>query len=156
MDKKRERGLQWIAAAFVLLFSYAAFSKLMDYGAARRAMLLQVFPHEVALVMAWLVPVTELLVAGLLLSVRTRWLGLFLATLLMSSFSAYMLAANLGILGKVPCGCGGILGRMDYRIHLLFNLFFVSLGLRGLLISGKGTLIHRGIHLGKGGLENRT
>ncbi len=150
LDKKRERKLQLIVAAFVLLLAYAAFSKLMNYGVARRAMLLQVFAREVALVLAWLVPVVELLVVLLLLWLRTRLLGLWLATLLMLSFSVYLVVANLGGFGKVPCGCGGILGKMAYQVHLAFNLCFVALGVWGIAIALRSTLIHRVVHLGEG------
>lgn len=142
--------MQLIVAAFVLLLSYAALNKLMNYEAARRAMLMQVFSRKVALVLVWLVPVIELLLVLLLLFVRTRLLGLWMATLLMLAFSIYLVVANLGGFGKVPCGCGGILGKMDYKVHLVFNLFFVALGVWGIVMVLRSTSIHRGIYLEEG------
>ncbi|MFN0291952.1 MauE/DoxX family redox-associated membrane protein [Pedobacter helvus] len=149
LDCKAQRRLQWIAAAFVLLLAYAALSKLTNYGVARRAMLVQVFSREMALTLVWLVPVVELLVVLLLLFVRTRLLGLWLATLLMLSFSVYLIIAYLGGFGKVPCGCGGILGKMGYSVHLVFNLCFVALGVWGIVIAIKGNLIDKSVHLGE-------
>lgn len=153
LDCKTQRRLQWVAAAFVLLLAYAALSKLMNYGTARRAMLVQVFSREMALTLVWLVPVVELLVVLLLLFARTRLLGLWLATLLMVSFNVYLMVANLGGFGKVPCGCGGILGKMGYETHFVFNLCFVVLGVWGIIISIKGNLIDKSVHLGERRLE---
>ncbi|WP_461789679.1 MauE/DoxX family redox-associated membrane protein [Pedobacter sp.] len=150
LDGRGERRLQLVAAVFVALLGYAALSKLMDYSVARQAMLVQVFARKVALVLVWLVPVVELVVVLLLLVGPTRWLGLWLATLLMLVFSVYLVLANTGMFGKVPCGCGGILGKMGYGVHLVFNLCFVVLGAWCLWSVYRRALVHRGVHLGEG------
>lgn len=136
---KRELTIQLISALLIALLAYAALSKLMDYGAARRAMLVQVFERDTALVLTWLVPATELLIVCLLLYPPTRGWGLWAATLLMAAFSIYLLLAHNGSFAKVPCSCGGILGKMDYQVHLVFNLCFVALGSWGIFLSHRHT-----------------
>ena len=143
MTKSKEQIVNVISAMFVALLCYAALSKLINYEDSRKAMLNQVFTREFALLLVWLVPVIELLIIVLLLFKKTCKLGLWSATLLLVSFSMYLILANNGVFKRTPCGCGGILGRMDYREHLTFNICFVVLGFLGIVLSKGTTLINR-------------
>lgn len=78
--------------------------------------------------LAIVVPVLEIILSLLLINPKTRTLGLYSATALMIAFTAYIFAIlNLGTF--VPCSCGGILEKMSWDEHLLFNIVFVVLGI---------------------------
>jgi len=123
-----------IAVAIAIMLGYAAISKLLDYSHTKSEMMNQIFPRSIALQLAWLVPLIELIICGLLLFKSTQLIGFCAAALLMTIFSLYISITMTGIFGRIPCSCGGILGNMGYHLHLLFNLFFLLLSLAGIAI----------------------
>lgn len=136
----------------VLMFTYAACSKLMDYDNSKLSMMKQLIPAGTAPTLTWLVPVIELLIVILLLFNKTRLLGLYASAILMAMFSAYIAIALSGLFGHRACSCGGILSHMGYWGHLVFNLVFVGIALMGIKLeksmAGKSQFFHK--DLGKG------
>jgi len=122
------------AFALVFLFVYTATSKLSKHD----VFLVQLdrFPwiRHMALFLAWAVPVTELIVAALLLSARVRKIGFVLSLTLMVTFTLY-LALMLGTESHLPCSCGGVISAMSWKQHLIFNIFFTGIALSGLVFS---------------------
>jgi len=116
-----------IDVLLIVLWVYAALSKLLDYEESRRQMLNQVFPIFIANILLWAVPLSELTAAGLLCFQRTRRAGLKLSLLLLLLFTGYIGLVMLNVFGRVPCSCGGILEQMTWGQHLAFNLLFVFL-----------------------------
>lgn len=132
--KHREKLIQVITISFILLWSYAAFSKLADMDKSRSEMLNQVFPTWMADVFYWLIPTIELGLCVLLVLTKTKLAGLYGSLILMISFTLYIAIVMTGIFGRIPCSCGGILSNMSYGTHLIFNLFFVALALLAIII----------------------
>lgn len=125
--------IELICFLFVLLFVYTAISKLLDFENFQvqlgQSPLLSAFASWVS----YLVPVVELLVVVLLVVNRWRFAGLLASLMLMVMFSSYIFIV-LHYTSFVPCSCGGILEKMSWNQHLVFNLFFVFLALIALLI----------------------
>jgi hypothetical protein len=117
----------------ILLFMYAAVSKLLDYETFTIQLAKSPFISEFAEVIAWTLPVGEILVALALTSKKTRLAGLYGSLFLMSMFSAYIYAM-LKYSYYLPCSCGGILSKMDWDDHLIFNIVFVIFSLAGILL----------------------
>jgi hypothetical protein len=117
---------------FILLFTYAAASKLLDFGRFRAQLYLQPFRHDVSDFLLYLIPVTELLLALLLCFRRSRFAGLVWSTILMGLFTGYISYLLLSYQGKLPCSCGGILEHMSWTAHLAFNWAFVIAGVTGI------------------------
>lgn len=139
-----------VAGLLILMFSYAAFSKLVDYEDSKKAMLNQVFSDGIALQLVWLVPLTELIIVILLLLNNTRLQGFNASAILMTGFTLYIAFSMSGAFGRIPCSCGGILSRLGYGTHLLFNLFFLSLSIIGIVCEER-CLNHQRLHLKKKG-----
>ncbi|MDB5143663.1 MAG: hypothetical protein JWQ66_2376 [Mucilaginibacter sp.] len=121
----------------ILLFVYAAVSKLIDFDRSRGQMLNQVFPSAIAEILMWAVPIAELITAGLLLFKRTYLPGLYLSMELMAVFTLYIILVLLNVFGRIPCSCGGVLQKMGWVPHLFFNLFFLLLTVTGIYITYK-------------------
>jgi putative oxidoreductase len=119
-------------ALLILLFVYAAVSKLLDFKDFNWQMHNQNVPPEVAAVLVYLVPGSELLAAALLLLERTKAAGLLLSAFLLTVFSGYIALVLLGFWSSVPCSCGGVLKGMGWGQHLAFNLFFLFLCINAL------------------------
>ncbi|MHB1178642.1 MAG: MauE/DoxX family redox-associated membrane protein [Daejeonella sp.] len=115
----------------IILWVYASLSKLIDYEHSRGEMLNQVFSKQLAAVLVWLIPIIELLVSCLLISIKTRLLGLYASILLLVIFTVYIGLVMTNIFGRIPCSCGGFISKMTWGEHLLFNLFFLVLTLAG-------------------------
>ena len=119
---------------FILLFVYAAVSKLINhhqfYNDLRNSI---VFGNQVVSeIMSWGIPVLELVIALLLVIPKFNKKGLYMALILMTGFTLYiggtLLINELGI-AELPCSCGGVISHLSWQQHLLFNTFFVLLGI---------------------------
>lgn len=126
-----------ICPLLILLWVYAAVSKLIDFDQSRAEMLNQVFPDFVGHILARAVPAAEITAALLLIMSRTVTAGLKLSLLLLTAFSVYIALVMLNVFGRIPCSCGGILKEMTWGQHLVFNLFFLMLTLIALLFTIK-------------------
>lgn len=113
---------------YILLFVYAAGSKLMDFENFRiqlgQSPLLSAFADWISIV----VPVIEFLICILILIPKLRKIGLFAAYGLMVMFTIYIFIV-LHYTSFVPCSCGGVLEKLTWNQHLIFNIIFVLLAI---------------------------
>ena len=133
----RETLTQFITMMLVILWVYAAVSKLQEVEAFREQLLRQPFPGWMAGLLLWLLPLAELAAAGLLLFRCTRGAGLYVSLLLMLLFTGYVGLVLAGAWENVPCACGGIIGRLGWKGHFLFNLFCTILAGAGVFLDKK-------------------
>ena len=126
--------IQLVSYLYVLLFVYAAISKLLDFEnfhvQLSQSPLLSAFSSWIAV----LVPIAELLTAILLITSRFRLWGLYFSLILMEMFTVYIFII-LHFSSFIPCSCGGVLEKMSWNVHLLFNLTFIILAVLTILLS---------------------
>lgn len=112
---------------YIFLLVYAAMNKGLDFEKFKvelgQSPLLSAFAGWIS----WLVLIIEFAVAFFLLFRKTRAKALYAGFCLMSMFSAYIFIM-LNFSSFLPCSCGGILEKMSWKQHFLFNVFFVLLG----------------------------
>ncbi|TRX61180.1 hypothetical protein FNH22_03755 [Fulvivirga sp. M361] len=130
---KKQIVVEIVCFLFILLFTYAAVAKLLEY----QKFVVQIGQSPLltnyAGFLAWAVPAIELIIAVALVITRFRQIALYAAFTLMVLFTAYIVAILQ--LGKnIPCSCGGILDSMGWIEHLIFNSIYVVLGLIGILL----------------------
>lgn len=122
-----------ICLLYILLFVYAAVSKLLDFENFQvqlgQSPLLSAFASWIS----WLVPTIELLIAALLLIYKFRTIGLYAAFTLMFMFTVYIFII-LNYSSFVPCSCGGILEKMSWNVHMVFNIIFVLFAALAILL----------------------
>lgn len=126
-------SIEIICFLLILLFIYAAVSKLLDYDTFRVQLSKSPFITQFAPVIAWALPIGEILVGLALTFKRTRLLGLYASLFLMTMFTAYIYAM-LHYSYYIPCSCGGILSKMGWNTHLWFNGGFVVLSIIGIFV----------------------
>ena len=118
----------------IVLWVYASLSKLLDFRHFQMTMHRQtLFPFLKDLLIYGLPP-TELVIAAILLFDKLQKVGLYASFVLLSIFTGYIALVLMQVFGRVPCSCGGILEHMGWTVHLLFNLFFLTITLITLLI----------------------
>lgn len=125
-----------ISYFFILLFVYAAVSKIMDFEAFQVQLAQSPLLSAYAGLISYAVIVAELIIVGLLCFNRTRLTGLYASFGLMISFTVYIYLI-LNYSEFVPCSCGGILEKMGWTEHLIFNIVCIILAFIALMIIEK-------------------
>lgn len=135
---RRRVALEVIVFLCVLLFVYAAVSKLMIYEYTAAQLKLAPLTAPIAGFVAWAVPVSELLIATMLCFSRWRLAGLYAFMALMTLFTIYIVQ-TLFFSEQLPCQCGGAIGLLSWSEHLLFNIGFM-------LLAVVAIMLQRGFH----------
>jgi uncharacterized membrane protein YphA (DoxX/SURF4 family) len=130
---KRKIAIEAISIILVILFVYAALSKILDFETFRVQLGKSPLLALMAGLIAYVVPTAELLISLLLVFSRTRLIGLYSSLMLLFLFTAYLIAI-LNFSYYVPCSCGGILQGMSWRTHIFFNLGFIVLSIIGIVL----------------------
>jgi len=131
---KTKVTIDLISALLILLFVYTAVSKLADFDQFNMQMYNQTLPHDVATVLIRTLPGIEILTALLLLFERSRLLGFYISGFLMLLFTGYVALVLLNYFGRVPCSCGGVIKALGWKMHLVFNSFFLLLTVLAIII----------------------
>jgi uncharacterized membrane protein YphA (DoxX/SURF4 family) len=141
--KIRNNIVSIICCLYALLFTYAATSKLLDFENFRIQLGQSPILSSFASWILFAVPAVEILIAILLLVRNCRLLGLFAAYTLMILFTAYIYII-LNYSAFVPCSCGGVIQKLSWGQHIIFNICFILLaGIAVILFSDNNTLNNR-------------
>lgn len=138
---KRQTALEIISFLFIFLFTYAALVKLMDPEKFRAEIGQSPLLTDIAYPISLVIPATEIIIAILLVFPRLRFMGLLMSLSLMATFTIYIIII-MNFSEQVPCSCGGVLQRMKWSDHLIFNIVFVILGIIGVRLQYIKTLGH--------------
>lgn len=126
-------GLVLIRFFLVLLFWYAAFTKLLELGDFEIQLSKSPLTAPYSSMIKWFIPFLEIITGGMLLSARFLPQGLFSSIMLLSGFTAYIIII-LNFTGYIPCACGGVLEGLGWREHLIFNLVSLLLAITGMYL----------------------
>jgi uncharacterized membrane protein YphA (DoxX/SURF4 family) len=140
MNQRKEIFIDLVCAVFVVLFVYAAASKLIGYDKFRLQLGQSPVLTAFAGLAVWFVPAFEILLALLLMKSRFRLIALYASFCLMVMFTAYIVVITR-FSDYVPCSCGGVLEKLTWDQHLVFNLVFVVLAFIAIVIYPKDILL---------------
>ena len=128
----RSAFIEIVCYLYVILFVYAAVSKIIDFqnfqAQIGQSPLLSIY----AGIISYGVLLLEIILAALLCFQRFRLGGLYGAFTLMILFTVYIFII-LNYSSDIPCSCGGILEKMGWKEHFIFNCCFVLLALLAIL-----------------------
>lgn len=105
----------------VVIWTYTGTEKLLDWNRSWNAFHNQTFPRELADIISYVIPISEILLALLLAFTFTRWWGLIGSLLLLSVLNTYIGLIWWGAFPRVPCNCAGFLESMGWEAHFWFN-----------------------------------
>ncbi len=128
--------VQVVSYLYILLFVYASFSKLLDFENFQVQLAQSPLLSAYAGTIAPLVISTELFIALLLCLRKTRLTGLYGSLFLMVAFTVYIYLI-LNYSDFIPCSCGGIIEKLGWTEHLIFNIAFAVLALIAVIILEK-------------------
>lgn len=124
--------IEIVSLLYILLFVYAAASKLLDFENFQVQLGQSPLISSFAGPVSYIVPLIEIGISIFLAIPRFRKIALYFGFSLMVMFSAYIFIM-INYSPFVPCSCGGILEKMGWKTHLYFNLGYVVLGGIGIL-----------------------
>lgn len=133
-DKTKELIKLILCLLCIFLFTYVAYSKLTDHQRFFDGLSKVHFISNYAVFLSWAIPISELIIAILLIVPKTQQLGLVGFIILMVLFTVYITDSLLG--GKnLPCSCGGVIEKMSWKQHVWFNLAFIVIAGSALWLS---------------------
>ena len=132
----RDAIIEVIVYSFILLFGYTAFSKLITLDTFIDVLSKYPLIGKYHNIVAYLVPVSELIVCVLLIVPRTKKLGMICSLVMMILFLIYITYLFLSE-SSMPCSCGGIVARLSWKQHIWFNSGFMLLAIFGLISAKK-------------------
>lgn len=134
---KRQVAFEAIAALLILLFLYAGISKFLEFDRFIGEMNNQPFPNSWTPFLVWTIPSLEIAIALALMFEHTRMTGLIASLILMTLFTLYTGSVLLHFFTYIPCSCGGVIRKLSWPQHMVFNLFFVALSVIGIILQRK-------------------
>lgn len=137
--------LKGISLFFIILFTYAAVSKLINLNVFHLQLEQSPFIALFAGWLVWVVPVIQIVIALMFFSTRFRSSALFLSFFLMIFFSFYIFAV-LNFAQSIPCSCGGIISSWTWSQHLIFNICVISIAIIGIVLSQKEGIRAKNYH----------
>lgn len=132
-------AIELLSAFFILIFVYASLSKMLDYANFKVLLAQSSFIGKGSDIVAWLLPVVELIASLFIFLPATRGIGFKVTFVLMILFTGYV-AYMLLFVSTLPCSCGGVLSGMSWPQHLLFNIVLTILSIIGVRATGKHKL----------------
>ena len=133
---KKSMVVEVICFLFILLFVYAAVSKLIDYQKFKAQIGQSPILTPWTNLVVWTIPSIEVIISIMLAVPRLRLIGLYASFSLMAMFTAYIITITK-FSEFIPCSCGGVLQGMTWNQHLIFNIGFTLLGFMGILLESK-------------------
>jgi hypothetical protein len=131
----KQKTINSIVVLLIVMFCYAAVTKGHNIPLFRNQMLQSpLLPLDWIPWLSYMVPLSEFLIIALLIFDKSRIWGLYGAAYLMLSFTFYLAALLIFYGNNIPCACGGILGKLNYTVHILFNTFFSLSALTGVYL----------------------
>lgn len=125
-----------VSYLFIMLFTYALVSKVLDFQNFQiqlgQSPLLSAFAGTVA----YGVIAVEMILVVMMMFKRSLLIALYGSLFLMTMFTVYI-CIILNFSSFIPCSCGGILEKMSWTQHLIFNCFFILLSLIAIVIKSK-------------------
>lgn len=120
------------AYLFILLYLYTAYEKIRNHQKFESTVSRSELVGAYSAFISWAVPAIEIAIGALLILpwYKIRRVALWTAAILMTLFILYIAY----MLAFVPpkdrsCECGGVVSRMSWPVHLLFNTFYVLIGI---------------------------
>lgn len=118
--------LKVASTLYIILFVYAATSKLFDFEQFKTQLGQSPIITTYADWVAWAVPLLELAIAGLFIVPRFMLFAFYASFSLMIMFTTYIILI-LNFSDFIPCSCGGVLEDLGWTEHIVFNVVFIAI-----------------------------
>jgi uncharacterized membrane protein YphA (DoxX/SURF4 family) len=132
----KKRLIPVINFLLVWLFAYTGSSKLFGHELFKEQLTQVNYLKPMAAFMSIALPVTEILTGLLIVYKPTARAGLWLAAILLATFTIHVSIMLAGDKTNLPCSCGGVLKALSWKNHLWFNIMFMLLACCNIYLTG--------------------
>jgi hypothetical protein len=134
---KRTTIIEIVTVLNIIIFLYTGIAKIMDYTLFKEQLADSPILSWAATPVAIFIPVAEFAIVFMLVIPRWRLKGLYASFLIMTLFTAYIIAMFI-IAPEMPCSCGGIIQQLSWKQHMVFNSLFILINLWAIYLLRKG------------------
>jgi len=131
----------------VFVLVYTGLTKWINFSHYSRSMLSQPLPSGWLNILIYVIPIVEIIAALLLIPQHTRQLGLWITSILMMSFTAYVWYIKFSSWENTTCPCGGLFSQLTWNQHAWVNSLLT-------IIAITTTIIYRNLFPGHGKRRN--
>ncbi|MEP6748453.1 MAG: MauE/DoxX family redox-associated membrane protein [Bacteroidota bacterium] len=128
--------IQIISGLLIVLFAYAAISKIINHQVFYIELLKFPWLSGIAGFLSWFIPSVELITVALLFFPKTVLYGLYASALLLMLFTAFLILM-MAFNSNLPCSCGGVIAQLSWKQHIAFNCFFMMISIAGIRLLKK-------------------
>tara|TARA_R110002051_G_scaffold63132_5_gene114910 strand:+ start:7494 stop:7931 length:438 start_codon:yes stop_codon:yes gene_type:complete len=121
-----------ISFLFIFLWVYAATSKLFIYEEFQIQLSKSPFLSNYSAFLVWMIPFSEYILAGLFIFPRYLKAAFYGSISILTLFTLYILLV-LNYSESIPCSCGGVIAKLSWSEHLIFNVVFIVLAFIGIV-----------------------
>lgn len=129
---RRQAAISVISAFLILLWVYAAVSKMIDFNFFVYS-LHESHHVEKGSTVAVVIIIIELFVAACLFWPKLNYAGLCMSAILLIGFTGYIIYMMINM-PRLPCNCGGIIKTLSWRGHILLNVVFLLFAVTGIIL----------------------
>lgn len=137
--KRKKLFVEIASAFFIFLFFYTAVNKLIVSSTLEFTLSRYPIIGGYSIFFAWAIPILELITTCLLFIPKLKKTGLYFATLLMFLFTIYV-SYMIAFVPELPCTCGGMLTKLSWPGHLIFNIACVAIGVTSIIIHNRSKI----------------
>lgn len=119
---------------YIILFVYASLNKFLDFNNFQVQLGQSPVLTAYADWISWGIPIIELIIAGLFIFSKYTLLAFYVSFSLMIMFTTYIIVI-LNFSDFIPCSCGGVLEKLSWTDHIIFNLVFIAIAVVGIQFS---------------------
>lgn len=120
-----------ISSLLLLLFLYTGLSKLINHRTFAFVLSQSPLLHPFSGLLAIVLPLLEIVIAVMLFLPVTRLKAMYASFVLMLLLTVY-LSGMVAFTHDLPCNCGGVIQKLSWQQHIVFNLFFLFLSFSGI------------------------
>ena len=136
---KRNTIIEVIIFLYAVLLVYTGISKLIDYSTFKEQLSESPILYPFASLIAILLPWTEFLIVLMMIVPRWRLKGFYMSLGIMTVFTLYVIYLLL-FSDKLPCSCGGVIGKLSWPQHIILNTSFIATSLIGIILQRRSKM----------------
>jgi putative oxidoreductase len=121
-----------ISAVLILIYVYAAVNQVQHIRFLQFVLLVSLSIGNKFSFLAWVIPLLQLTVVGLLLFPKFRYWGFLSTVFLMTALGIYTTYMAKSF-SRLPCPCGSLLSSIGWLSHLVLNIVLLLTALLGIL-----------------------
>ncbi|WP_424494110.1 MauE/DoxX family redox-associated membrane protein [Salinimicrobium sp. GXAS 041] len=134
IEQWKKRIVDVSSLFFIILFTYAATSKLLIFETFHLQLEQSPFIGMISLPVAIILPAVLLIISFLLIIPKFRLIAFYFSLALLIIFNLYIIGV-LNFAESIPCSCGGFVNTLSWNEHLIFNIGCSLLALLGIALS---------------------